>query len=301
MNPTAFTVSGVFLVAACALGQTRVSASYKLTAETFDGGGTKATTADYVMQASLDGFGEIATTTMPSQTLKPGFVGQIYDLVTLQLTAAPSVVSEGGSSRLSATAVLDDASLLGLSGSTVAWRVLQGPVSHITSNGVAAIGPVYETTLATVRGEYLLRAGTVDLTVLNLGLDDYGLYANDGIADTWQVDNFGPDNPDGLASSDPDGDGQPNFMEALAGTAPSDPNSKFRFTPGLHSPGRQSFAFSPRLVNRRYTIESTPVLGGVPFAPLNNVIQTDQGVTRTVTDTNAVGGARFYRVRISQP
>lgn len=301
MKRTVSTVFGVLLIIGGALGQTRVSTSYKLVTETLDGGGSAATSASYAMQASLSGLGETATATEPGGALKLGFVGQIYSVSALQIAALPAVVNEGGSSQLHASAVLDDMSLLGLSNSNVAWRVLRGPISHLTPDGLAAIGSVYQTESATVRGEYLLHAGTFDLTILNVGLDDYGIYANDGIADTWQVDYFGPGNPDGMASSDPDGDGQPNFMEVLAGTSPSDPNSRFQFTAGSHALTRQSFSFSPRLANRSYTIEYTTNLVRMPFTALSSLVQMDQGFSRTVTDTNAAGGARFYRVRISLP
>lgn len=301
MKKTAFSAAGAVLLTASVLGQTRVSSSYTMIAESLDGGGTRAAAVGYSMQGSISGFGEVATAPALAGSLKPGFVGQIYDVATLQLTAAPAVVTEGGTSQLSATAVLDDASLLEVSSSNVAWRALHGPIANTTTSGLFTLGSVFETTLATVRGDYLLKAGTLDLTVLNVGLDDHGLYANDGIPDTWQVDYFGPDHPDGAALSDPDGDGQPNHAEALAGTSPVDHNSKFRFEVGSHVGVHQSVSFSPRLSTRSYSVDYTTDLGRAPFVPLASQIQTDQGFTRTIIDTNAVGGARFYRVRINLP
>ncbi len=47
-------------------------------------------------------------------------------------------------------------------------------------------------------------------------------YENDAIDDQWQLSRFGIGNPDGLPKADPDGDGNSNMTEFLAGTDPLD-------------------------------------------------------------------------------
>lgn len=301
MKRLVITVCAMALMPASALGQSRATRSYELTFETVDGGGSAAVGSSYAMQASFGGFGEVVIAPAAGATLKGGYVGQIYNVTGLQLRATPDVVAEGGRSQLSATALLDDSSGLGVGSDRVAWQIVRGPVLAVAPDGSATIGSVYTTSSATVRGEHLLASGTLDLIVLDVGLDDYGLYANDGIADTWQVDYFGPDNPAGLAHADPDKDGPDNLGEALAGTSPVDPDSKFRLVLGSRLGSRQTLSFSPRLPNRVYTVQYTTNLGTTPFAPLTGVEQTDHGLTRTATDTNAVGGVRFYRIRIAWP
>ena len=51
----------------------------------------------------------------------------------------------------------------------------------------------------------------------------------------------------------------------------------------------------------RTKVQFATNLTTVLFMPLSTVVQIDSGETRKVTDTNAVGTARLYRVNISLP
>jgi hypothetical protein len=67
-------------------------------------------------------------------------------------------------------------------------------------------------------------------------------------------------------------------------------------------PGRMSITIYPRLNDRTYTVKSSLTLGpGSTWAPLTSFTVSDDGLTRTITDTNAVEGANFYKVEITKP
>ena len=65
-------------------------------------------------------------------------------------------------------------------------------------------------------------------------------------------------------------------------------------------PAQKKLIFSPRLVGRTYTVKTATTLG-VPMTPLTGSTFTDNGNERTVTDTNATGGTKFYSVEITKP
>ena len=297
-----------YVIACCALGfatasavgQTRVSSAYQMTTEALTGGGGRAATAGWSMQTSFDGWAAPIVAVTPSASLKAGFAGQLYDISGLQLTASPSVINEGGASQLGASAVLDDASLLGLRSSDVAWRAYSSVLTSVTPSGFATVGNVYQTTAAWAGGQYLGVSNMVSLTIVNVNSDDFGLYAGDGLPDQWQVDFFGENNPLGLATADPDRDGQSNLLEYLAGVSPVDAASQFHFGLGQHQGHSQSIVLSPYLPSRKYTVQYCTSLGG-PFLPLTTLSQSTSGFTCTVTDTNATQAAKFYRVEISLP
>ena len=62
--------------------------------------------------------------------------------------------------------------------------------------------------MALVQGIYAGSTGSTNLTVLNVNPDNFGIYAGDGVGDTWQVQYFGlPPNPAAGPLLDPDVDG----------------------------------------------------------------------------------------------
>lgn len=277
--------------------QTRTSAQYGLTQEVVNGGGGSSTSALYAMESSLEEFGGIAVSS--DQTIKSGYLGQLYALAGLNVLASPSTITEGETRQLSLSARLDDASILVLSPAAAKFSVMSGPILSVSSQGLAQAGRVYQTTPAIVRADYQGQAGWLTLQVLNLSDDDWSTYANDNLSDAWQVSFFGENNPQGRADADPDHDGQNNLAEYIVGTSPADANSSFKVSFALGTGRKPTVAFSPCLPNRSYSIEYTTNLIH-PYMPLTTTSYTDNGFVRTVTDTNASDRIRFYRVRISQ-
>ena len=276
---------------------------YATTATTVDAGGSHATSANYSQDASMGGIGGVSTAAAPAETAKHGYVAQLAEVTGIQVTAAPASVNESSTRQLAANQILDDATTAVLDPATVAWSVLSGPVSSVSSSGLATAGIVYQATPATVQGSWGGNLSTLALTVLNVNKDDYLAYAADGIDDDWQVQYFGaPPNADAGPTADPDGDGQKNLFEFLAGVIPNNPSSRFLFridsVPG--QPMQKKLAFSPRLPDRTYTVETNAGLGPA-WSPLPGATVSDNGSERTVTDPNASAANKFYRVNISKP
>ena len=101
----------------------------------------------------------------------------------------------------------------------------------------------------------------------------------------------------------PDGTGQTNLFKYAAGLNPLDPTSRFMLVihPVSGQPGQQRIVFSPVVAGRTYTVVSNTRLTDTNWVALTGTTQTDNGQQRTVTDFNAAGPGKFYRVRISTP
>lgn len=281
----------------------RSSADYSVTADTADAGGQRSISASYKNDASAGGITGISTASAPDQTAKAGYLGQLTEVLLLQLTATPATVNETESARLGALQLFDDDSLNPLTATQVSWGVLSGPLSGIDGNGIATAATVYQKTAATAQGAYAGATGKLDITVLDSIADNFGSYVADGLADDWQVQYFGLANPLAAPQLDPDGDGQHNRFEFSAGLVPTDPLSRFSLTiaqmPG--EPEQMKVIFHPVIAGRSYTVMTSPDPGVAAWTPLAGAISSDNGSQRTVIDTSAAADRKFYVVEIKKP
>ncbi|WP_395736575.1 hypothetical protein [Prosthecobacter sp.] len=275
----------------------RSSTSYTITADSLSAGGGHATSASYSGDASLGGFGGISTAAAPAETLKSGYIAQLTEVTAVQLAATQTTLNETTTQQLTATATLDDATTTALLGNDLSWSVVSGPISSISSSGLATAANVYQNTAATVQGSFRGIAGTLGFTIVNTGTDDLGIYAADGIPDTWQAQYFGVNNPLGIATADASGTGQNNLFKYTAGLNPTDHAARFFTTSG--GTGGRTITLSPRLSDRTYTVQYSTNFQN--WLPLTGATIQDNGQTRTVTDPDAVSTRKFYRVQISYP
>jgi len=291
------------LILSNALAGSRFSATYSVIADSVDAGGARSMSAQYENDGSLGGTGGIGAATMPAVVVKPGYIGQLYEVTALALSADPTNVNEGATRQLDASALLDDGSTQNLSASSVAWSVSLGPIDSVSPSGLATAARVYQDTAATVVASGLERVATLGLLVHNISNDDFGSYAIDGLDDAWQVQYFGLNNPNAGPNSDPDGDGQDNRYEYLVGSNPTDRTSYFRlFIQAVHGhPTQRNIIFSPRVPGRTYSVQYKLGLDASAFTDLDSISLTDVGLTRTVTDLSAAETSKFYRVRITLP
>jgi hypothetical protein len=276
----------------------RSSASYTIPAEVTDAGGGRAISVRYTHDGSM---GAIAGTSaaLPSLTLTAGFLSQLSS-AGFMLTAASRNVPEGSPVQLSATIRQEDGTEIIVPAASVAWSVHSGPISAINAGGLATAGLVALNTVATVMGTYNGQTAALGITVMDTIPDNFGSYAGDGLPDDWQTQFFGVDHPLAGPASDPDGDGHSNQFEFTAGLVPTDSLSRFllRVDPVLNMPAQKNVVFAPIVAGRTYTVEFAATSTSGPWALLTGAPQSDNGSVRTVTDTNAAGPKKFYRVMI---
>lgn len=269
---------------------------YAITRVSLDPAGGVSSSLNYSQSAAISG-GTVAQATSAGGGfwLRPGFVGQLYEVLSAEIDASPASVQEGVTIPFTGNLVLGDGTTLN-AGSPGFWRILSGPLS-LTPQGAVVAGPVYQNTTAVValgaEGFVLERP----LTVLNLGKDDFGIYGSDGIEDTWQIQWFGQANPLGLATADASGTGQTNLFKWLAGLDPLDPSARFVVLPGALQGNAATLSFGPCNLGRRYTLLKSADF--VQWTALPPVEAVSAGQNLSVTDPSPLAGTTFYKVDVS--
>ena len=265
--------------------------------------GGHSTSANYTQDSAID-LCASGVATSAAYANRPGFVGQLYTVTGLAITAGPmpATVGERATTHLAAGATLDDASLLVPAASQIAWSVVSGPVTAIATNGTATADSVYQDTPATLRGTYAGASGTLVLTVRNTTSDDFGPYAGDGLDDNWQVANCGPNTPLAAPTADPDHDGQTNLMEFLAGTNPNLATSVFTVCVNkvAGQPTKMAVVFGPVTTGRTYRVLASTDLKAASWVDISGPLTGTSG-NLTFSDTAATAARKFYRVQISNP
>lgn len=291
------------LISGPALAGPRTSANYTLATDTVDAGGRRTTSASYANDATVGGLAGISTVASPVETVKHGYAGQLYEVTGLLVSPASPNVNETATVSMAAWQFLDDATLLAMPAANVGWSVVGGPLSGISTGGVATAGVVYQNTAATVQGSAGGFTGNANLTVLDTVADNFGTYAADGVGDDWQVQYYGIDNPNAAPGTVSDGSGHTNHFKFVAGLVPG--NEASRFLLGILGesvqPGQRQISFSPVVSGRTYTLTFKSDLNSATWMPVPGVTAADDGTERTLTDPNALGGQKFYRIEITKP
>ena len=125
------------------------------------------------------------------------------------------------------------------------------------------------------------------------------------LLEAWRQQYFGTTANSGSAAdtADPDGDGNANLFEYLAGLVPTNPASRFvcriEKVPGF--PLLKNIAFSPMVAGRTYVVKTKASLTDSTWLPLSSSSTSENGTERTVADLNAGTGPRFYHVEITLP
>jgi hypothetical protein len=122
---------------------------------TIDAGGRQVGNGDLTMNGSLGGLGGWSGIAGSEDFAKAGYAGQIHDVASLVVLATPGLAQEGGSSQLSAVALLDDATHLRLAGADVRWFPSDPPLISITADGLVTAASLASTNVAAFRGSFL--------------------------------------------------------------------------------------------------------------------------------------------------
>ena len=123
-----------------------------------------------------------------------------------------------------------------------------------------------------------------------------------GLPVAWEMEYFGTTNIN--PNADPDGDGMSNLQEYLAGTNPTDPNSRLRIIAiSGNSIGSTAALTWTSVPSRLYYVnERTNLTTGVWSTNLTlGVVFPDVGSTTTRTLTDAAASNRFFRVQAVVP
>ncbi len=267
----------------------------------FDSGGGVSTSENFRVAASLGPVGGNSSNGSVSNN-GGGPVTQ-PSVKTLTVTASPASVSECSTSQLSGVATMDDATVAMLTGADLNWDAPSSPIVSINSNGMATVAAVYQNTAGNFSGWYLGAVGSNSLLVQDTLPDNYGIYDSDGIADSWQIQFFGLDNPNAAPSVDVTGTGQNNLFKYVAGLDPTNAASVFRLRVEsvVGQSNQKRLIFTPRWDERTYTPMFRTNLVSGTWITLTDTNVTDNGTERTLIDTNATGNTRFYRIQINSP
>lgn len=302
-TPKCHLLASLFVPLFCnSLGaEPRASVNYTLTPETNDSGGGRSTSAFYSFDSSTGSPGGSSLATPALLLGKSGYSGQLYDVTGLALSANPATIPESGTRQLVAYAALDDATFLTLDASNVAWGVVSGPLAGIDAAGLVTAATVPQDTGAVAQGAWRGFTATLGFTVLNSSSYNY---ADDNIDDAWQTTYFGNANPLAAPAEDPDGDGQTNSFEFIAGLNPTARASLFltQIIPVAGQASQRKIVFQPVIVGRTYTVVTSSSLTSTSWIPLpGSPPAVDNGDQRTVTDSGATEARKFYCVKITKP
>lgn len=292
------------LLSATAHAGPRTSTNYSITIDTVDGGGQRATSSSslYTNDGSAGSVVGISSVASPAETAKDGYIGQLYEVAGLVVSASPATVNETATLQLSASQLLDDTSSLAVNATSVTWSVLSGPITGISTAGLATAGAVPQNTAASVQGIFGGFTGSLNLTVLDTIPDNYGSYAGDGIDDAWQMQYFGQNNPQAAPGYVSDGSGLTNLFKYIAGLIPGNAASRFilEVNPAGGQPGQFNIVFTPSLTDRNYTVQYKENLTDATWSILAGPF-AGNGSTQTVTDPTTIKAHRFYQVQVTKP
>jgi hypothetical protein len=296
------------------------SQHYTLEHASLDNGGSLGASGNYVADMSGAPGGAAASVNYANRV---GYAGQLADVVGMNLATASGglTVGERGTRQLVVILTYDDASLAAAAAERVSWSVSGTAQLSISNTGVATAGAVYQDSAAAVGAGYLNFSDTLGLIVLNSGLDDFGAYASDGLADAWQVRYFGLDSAQAATGANPDGDSLTNLQEFAFGTDPSQPsgesvrwNGSTLLAAGLPVPyatnGLSGFTFRAVFSRRKdfatagisYTAEFSADLMTWKASSSTPSVLADDGTTQVVSVPYPffVNGkkATFFRIRV---
>lgn len=288
-------------------GGPRSSASYTVATDITDVAGRRTTSVNYTNDGSLGGIAGVSTIASPAETAKQGYIAQLYEVTALQLSASPLTIDETGTRQINGAQLLDDLTTIAVPPGSISWSILSGPLSSISTGGVATAGAVYQNTPASVQGVHGGVTGSLGLTVLNTIADNFGSYGGDGIGDDWQVQFFGLNNPNAAPLLDPDFDGVLNLLEFATALNPNAASIVPMQT--VKNGANLEFTY-PRATaalaqGLSFIVEWSDTLPGTSWSILGvtETILSDNGTVQQVKATVPAGsnGSRFVHLKVAGP
>ena len=119
-------------------------------------------------------------------------------------------------------------------------------------------------------------------------------------SDEWKLHFFGSlANPSAGDLADADGDGVPSWREYMAGTDPTDPNSRLQLSGSLIPAGKAQSRMAIYWLTapgRAYEVQWASNLSGGVWSVLAAV--SGDGTVASCFDTNMTATVRYYRLRV---
>jgi len=119
-------------------------------------------------------------------------------------------------------------------------------------------------------------------------------------SDEWKIHFFGSlTNPSAGDLADPDGDGVPNWIEYLAGTDPTDPNSRLQLSGSVKQAGKAQSQMAIHWLTapgKAYEVQWSSTLLGGSWNTLAAV--SGDGTVASCSDTNIAATVRYYRLHL---
>lgn len=118
---------------------------------------------------------------------------------------------------------------------------------------------------------------------------------NNGMADAWEVEQFGSVSPTRTRFTDTDGDGFTDFAEFNAGTNPTQPTSTLRLLPPVRVANELARLEWPSVPGRAYLVEGTA--DGVHWSPASGWILAS-GTLTTFSPSGGPGAPYLFRIQV---
>lgn len=151
-----------------AIAARQSSASYNVAVNSIDGGGLRASSANYSNDGSVSGFGGLVTASTPQETDRTGYTGQLYEVTSFTLSAPSTNLDEAASMPLYAVQFLDDGTVSPAS-SFAQWS-FTGPIVSVNAAGIVTAANVYQNTPAWVGANLEGLSASLNLTVIFTGI-----------------------------------------------------------------------------------------------------------------------------------
>lgn len=156
--------------------------------------------------------------------------------------------------------------------------------------GILPASGITETT-ATLHGTVTNARGTVSSTDATFNTTPLPDSDTDGLLDAWELTHFGNLTHDG--NDDPDGDGEDNAFEQLAGTVPSDANSLLTLAPAAPAGTFTISHVRPRI---RYTLEASD--NATAWTPLQSATFAAEGSGQIADPRETPPARSLYRLKV---
>jgi hypothetical protein len=178
-------------------------------------------------------------------------------------------------------------------GAVTSYSISSLPPAGLTFNTTTGIISGTPTTLTSATPYTVTAANSGGSTTVSLSISVVSAYT------AWATQYNLVQGPSG----DDDGDGNSNVLEFVTGMVPTNATSVFKTAVSAvqGQPNQFAIIFSPITSGRTYTVKSIESLTSGTWNALTGSTTSDVGSVRTVIDTQANGGSKFYTVEISIP